>query len=502
MAYKHQTLVFLLLPPFILLLLIIKLFFFKRSIRLPPSPWKLPFIGNLHQIGLLPHRSLHKLAKKYGPLMLLKFGQVPTLVVSSSQMAKEIMKTHDLIFASRPTLRAAQIILYGSTDMAFSPYGEHWRQMRKICVTNLLSMKRVKSFQATREENVAHLMDKISQASSQGFSINMTKLLFTFTNSFFCKAILGDLSRVEEEKNYKIFHEMMEETGLLLNGFNVEDYFPSLAWLSSMLRLDRRAKKNYSKWDGVLGQMIEEHEKKSEVEAEDNNFIDVLLSIQKDPNMDFSLTKNYIKALLLDLLTAGTDTSYVVIEWSMAELIRNPQVMRKLQEEVRGIACNKPMVKEEDLNNMNYLRAFIKEILRLHPPAPLLVPRESMESCQIAGYEIPKKTRVFINYWAITRDPEVWESPEEFRPERFENNIIDFKGQDYEYIPFGAGRRICPGMQFAMSTIELVLANLMHQFDWQLPNHDVGEELDMNSEAFGITTRMNKSLYLAAKPCF
>ncbi|KAM0947471.1 putative premnaspirodiene oxygenase [Dioscorea sansibarensis] len=303
MAYKHQTLVFLLLPPLILLLVSIKLFLFKRSIRLPPSPWKLPFIGNLHQIGLLPHRSLHKLAEKHGPLMLLKFGQVPTLVVSSSQMAKEIMKTHDLIFASRPTLRAAQVILYGSMDMVFSPYGEHWRQMRKICVTNLLSMKRVKSFQATREENVAHLMDKISQASSQGFSINMNKLLFTFTNSLFCKAILGDLSRVEEEKNYKIFHEMMEETVLLLNGFNVEDYFPSLSWLSSMLRLDRRAKKNYSKWDGVLGQMIEEHEKKSEGEAEDNNFIDVLLSIQKDPNMDFSLTKDYIKALLLVIIS-------------------------------------------------------------------------------------------------------------------------------------------------------------------------------------------------------
>lgn len=201
------------------------------------------------------------------------------------------------------------------------------------------------------------------------------------------------------------------------------------------------------------------------------------------------------------MFAAGTDTSYIVLEWSMAELIRNPQVMRKLQEEVRGIACNRPMVKEEDLNNMNYLRAFIKEILRLHPPAPLLVPRESMESCQIAGYEIPKKTRVFINYWAITRDPEVWESPEEFRPERFENNIIDFKGQDYQYIPFGAGRRICPGMQFAISTIELALANIVHQFDWQLPKHDVGEELDM-SEAPGGTTRMNKNLYLVAKPCF
>ena len=235
--------------------------------------------------------------------MLLQLGQVPTLVVSSSQMAKEILKTHDLNFASRPKVKAAHIMLYGSQNMAFSPYGEHWRQMRKICVTNLLCMKRVKSFQATREEKVAHLMDKISQASSQEFSINMTKLLFTFTNSFFCKAILGDLSRVEEEKNYKIFYEMIEESVLLLNGFIVEDYFPSLAWLSSMLGLDRRAKKNYSKWDGVLSQMIEEHENKSEGEAEDNNFIDVLLSIQKDPNVDFSLTKDYIKALLLVIIS-------------------------------------------------------------------------------------------------------------------------------------------------------------------------------------------------------
>ncbi|KAH7691852.1 Premnaspirodiene oxygenase protein [Dioscorea alata] len=483
MAYEHQTLVFLLLPPFILLLLSIKLLFFKRSIRLPPSPWKLPFIGNLHQIGLLPHQSLHKLAKRHGPLMLVKLGQVPTLVVSSSQIAKEIMKRHDLIFASRPSLKTAHVILYGCADMAFSPYGEHWRQMRKISVTNLLSMKMVKSFQVAREEKVAHLMDRISQASSQGFSINMSKFLFSFTNSFLCKAILGDLSKEEEGRNYEIFHEMIEETVLLLNGFNVEDYFPSLAWLCSLLRLDRRGKNNHSKWNGVLGQMILEHVNKNKGEAEDNNFKDVLLSIQKDPNMDISLTKDYIKALLLDMFAAGTDTSYIVLEWSMAELIRNPQVMRKLQEEVRGIACNKPM------------------ILRLHPPAPLLVPRESMESCQILGYEIPKKTRVFINYWSITRDPEAWESPEEFRPERFENNIIDFKGQDYQYIPFGAGRRICPGMQFAICTIELALANIVHQFDWQLPKHDVGEELDM-SEAPGGTTRMDKNLHLVAKPYF
>lgn len=201
-----------------------------------------------------------------------------------------------------------------------------------------------------------------------------------------------------------------------------------------------------------------------------------------------------------DMFAAGTDTTYITSEWAMGELARNPNVIEKLQHEINGIAGGKPMVDENDLREMHYLKAVLKEVLRLHPPAPLLLPRESIDDCQIGGYEIPKKTRVIINSWAIARDPKIWDMPNEFIPERFLNNSIDFKGQDFELIPFGSGRRICPGMGFAVNNIELLLANLIHRFEWKLPD-DFVSEVNM-AEAPGITTRMKKTLNLIPKPLF
>lgn len=201
-----------------------------------------------------------------------------------------------------------------------------------------------------------------------------------------------------------------------------------------------------------------------------------------------------------DMFGAGTDTSYIVLEWGMAELIRNPNVMKKLRDEINGIASGKSMVNEDDLSEMHYLKAVVKEILRLHPPAPLLLPRESMDNYQIEGYKIPSQCRVIINCWAITRDHKEWDMPNEFIPERFVNNTMDFKGQDFKYIPFGSGRRICPGIGFAISTIELALANLVFKFEWKLSDDHVGE-VNM-AEAPGLTTKMMKNLCLVPTPCF
>ncbi|KAH7674741.1 Cytochrome P450 B-class protein [Dioscorea alata] len=402
---------------------------------------------------------------KHGPLMFLKLGQVPTLVVSSSEMARKIMKTHDLIFASRPVLKASHTVLYGNNDLALAPYGEYWRQMRKICVTHLLSMRRVQLFQAAREKEVAHLMDKIVfHASSHPLkALNMSQVLFCFTNDMLCRAILGEFSRDQEGRN-EIFLEMIEENMILFSGFNLDDYFPSIGWLTSLLGFDERAKRNFRRWDGVLSKMIEEHKNKKDGDhLKDEDFVDILLSLKKDAAVDFNLNDEHIKALLVDMFAAGTDTSYIVLEWGMAELIRNPNVMKKLRDEINGIASGKSMVNEDDLSEMHYLKAVIKEILRLHPPAPLLIPRESMDNCQLEGYKIPRQCRVIINCWAITRDPKEWDMPNEFIPERFVNNTMDFKGQDFKYIPFGSGRRICPGIGFAISTVELALANLVLQ---------------------------------------
>lgn len=427
--------------------------------------------------------------------MLLHLGRVPTLVVSSAEMAREIMRTHDHLFASRPSLKAAKVLLYESMDMAFSPYGEHWRHLRKLCALHLLSAKRVHSFQLAREEEVAFMLTKISRALISTGMVDMSEVLNFFANDIICRVVSGKFFRGEGRN--ELFRELIENNSSLLGRFHVEDYFPSLAWLDAYFGFSAKARRNFQRWDALLDEVIKDHGARLKEDAHENDFVDELLSLQKDPNIEFTIREQHIKALLVDMFGAGTETSYVTLEWAMAELVRNPEVMNKVQAEVRGIAGGKDMVREEELNEMVYLKAVLKEVLRLHPPAPLLLPREAMEDCQIQGYHILKKTRVIINFWAISRDPNFWEAPEEFRPERFLDSPLDFKGNDFQFIPFGAGRRICPGLHFATSTVELALANLVHQFDWELPPGSTREELDM-AEAPGLTNRRKQRLHLVA----
>lgn len=203
---------------------------------------------------------------------------------------------------------------------------------------------------------------------------------------------------------------------------------------------------------------------------------------------------------LQDMFAAGTETTHITLEWAMAELVLNPSKMQKLQDQVRSVAPGGgKMVKEEELCQMSYLKAVIKETFRLHPPVPLLLARELLEDCPVQGYNIPKKTRLFVNAWAIGRDPKCWEAPLEFRPERFMDSAVDFTGNDLRFIPFGAGRRICPGSTFAVASVELALANLMHRFDWGLPAGLSREEFGME-EVAGLMAPREGRLHLVAKP--
>ena len=198
---------------------------------------------------------------------------------------------------------------------------------------------------------------------------------------------------------------------------------------------------------------------------------------------------------LQNIFAAGSETSSGVVEWAMSEMVKNPKVMEEAQAEVRRVFHSKRNADETDMHQLIYLKAVIKETLRLHPSVPLLVPRESKETCEINGYTIPAKSRVFINAWAIGRDPRYWTEAERFKPERFLDSSIDYKGKNFEFIPFGAGRRICPGIAFGMADIELPLAQFLYHFDWRLPSGMNHEELDM-TEAYGLTVRRENDLCL------
>lgn len=473
--------------------------------KLPSPPWKLPVIGHLHHlVGSLPHVTLRDLARKHGHdgLMLLHLGAVPTLIVSSPRAAQAVLRTHDHVFASRPYSAVTDILFYGSSDVAFSPYGEYWRQVKKISTTHLLTVKKVRSYCRARQQEVRLVMAKIGEAAAARTAVDLSDLLNSFTNDIVCHAVSGKFFR--DEGRNKLFRELVEANSMLLGGFNLEDYFPSLGRMDVVRRVVcAKAEKVKKKWDELLDRLIDDHATKPQQHLhsdEERDFIDVLLSVQQE----YSLTRDNIKAILVVMFEGGTDTSFIVLEYAVVELIQKPQLMAKLQAEVRGsVPKGKEIVTEDDLmiSGMAYLKAVIKETLRLHLPGPLLVPHLSMADCDVEGYTVPSGTRVIVNGWALGRDASYWESAEEFAPERFmeggSSAGVEYKGNDFHFLPFGTGRRICPGINFAIATVEIMLANLMYHFDWELP--EAGSVIDM-AESFGLTLHRKEKLLLVPVP--
>ncbi|KAF7838261.1 cytochrome P450 71A1-like [Senna tora] len=471
--------------------------------NLPPSPPKLPFIGNLHQLGTLPHRTFRNLSLKYGPLMLLHLGQTPTLIISSAQIAKEIVKSHDVVFSNRPHTTAARILLYGCRDVGFAAYGEEWRQKRKICVLELLSLKRVRSFQFIREEEASDLVGRIREACEKKINgspvlINLTHMLSATSNNIVSRCVLGH--KYHSPNGTKSFGEVGRTMMVHLTAFSFGNFFPSLGWMDVVTGLIPKMKATFAELDTFLDKVIAKHKmaKSNDDESQKKDFVDILLQV-KDDMLDFELSNDDLKAIIADMFVGGSDTSSTALEWTFAELLKNPTAMKKAQEEVRRVVGHKSKIDENDVRQMKYLECVVKECLRLHPPFPLLVPRETTSIAKLGEYDIPPQTSVFVNAWAIQRDPELWERPEEFIPERFENSEVDFKGQDFQLVPFGFGRRGCPGISFGVASVEYLLAVLLFWFDWKLPSGTTtsSQDIDM-SEAYGLT--VNKKVPIHVEP--
>lgn len=473
---------------------------------LPPGPRPWPVVGNLPHLGPKPHQSLAELARVHGPLMHLKMGFVHVVVAASARVAEQFLKIHDANFSSRPPNSGAKHIAYNYQDLVFAPYGPRWRLLRKICAVHLFSAKALDDFVHVRQEEVRVLTGALARSGETPAYIG--QMVNVCATNAISRMLLG--RRVVEHEQgggdtkAKEFKAMVMELMVLAGVFNIGDFIPQLESLD-LQGVAKKMKRLHSRFDAFLSAIVEEH--KIDGSSRNEAHVDLLTTLMSLKDVDDSkggrLTETEIKALLLNLFTAGTDTTSSTVEWTIAELLRHPKYLAQARHELDSVAGKDRLVCERDLTNLTFLQATVKETLRLHPSTPLSLPRIAQESCEINGYFIPKDSTLLVNVWAICRDPDAWANPLEFRPERFlpggERPNADVRGNDFELIPFGAGRRTCAGTSLGVRMVQFLTASLIHAFDFHLVNGQLAQNLNMD-EAYGLTLQRAEPLVVYSKP--
>ncbi|GFQ00610.1 flavonoid 3'-monooxygenase [Phtheirospermum japonicum] len=465
--------------------------------KLPPGPKPWPVIGNLNLIGSIPHQSLHSLSQKHGEIMLLKFGKFPVIVASSPDMARKFLQTHDAVFASRPPLAAGKYTSYNYSDLTWAPYGPHWRQARKIYLTEVFNAKRLDSFEQIRTEESRLFISRLFSRSGQ--PVVLRDHLFRYTLSSISRTVLSDRYFTELSEHDEL-RDMLDEWFLLSGVLNIGDWIPWLSFLD-LQGYVKKMKALAKKLDRFLSYVVDDHG--ARMGAEKNlvakYLVDVLVKRAEDPNLDIKLTSDRVKALLQNLLAGGTDTSATTVEWTIHEILKQPHIIEKAKAELDRVIGRDRWVQENDFTQLPYIEAIIMESMRLHPLATLLAPHYALEDCNVAGYDISKGTTVFINTWSIERDPRAWDAPEKFSPERFSGKETDMLGSNFALLPFGSGRRRCPGYNLGLKIVRTTLANLIHGFDMRLVEGMRAEDICMEEE-YGLTTHPKIPLAIIMEP--
>ncbi|CAJ1909858.1 unnamed protein product [Sphenostylis stenocarpa] len=474
----------------------------QNKTLLPPSPMALPIIGHLYLLSSIPHQDFHKLSIRYGPIMHLFLGSVPCVVASTAQAAKEFLKTHEASFSNRPAEAVAvEALTYGFQDFFFAPYGPYWKFMKKLCMSELLGGHMLDQLLPVRQQESKRFIQRVLQKGVAGEAVDFGGELMTLSNNIVSRMAVSQTS-TENENDIEEMKKLVADSAELVGKFNISDFI----WFLKRFDLqgfNTRLKKTRDKFDAVLDRIIKQREEERRINNQTGgtrpfkDMLDVLLDMFEDESSEIKLNKDKIKAFILDIFVAGTDTSSVTIEWAMAELINHPHVLEKARQEIDAVVGKSRIVEESDINNLPYLQAIVKETFRLHPAGPLLL-RESSRSVVVCGYDIPAKTRLFINNWAIGRDPNLWKNPLEFRPERFiGEEELDVRGQHYNLLPFGSGRRRCPGISLGLQVVHVNLALMIQCF--QLKVNGGNGKVDMEEKS-GLTLPRAHPLFCVPVP--
>ncbi|KAG4979745.1 hypothetical protein GLYMA_12G067100v4 [Glycine max] len=470
----------------------------KAHLKYPPSPPAIPIIGHLHLLKPLIHHSFRDLCLRYGPLLSLRIGSVKFIVASTPSLAKEFLKTNELTYSSRKMNMAINTVTYHNATFAFAPYDTYWKFMKKLSTTELLGNKTLGHFLPIRTQEVHDFIQILFHKSKAQESVNLTEALLRLSNNVISRMMLsikssGTDSQAEQAR------ALVREVTRIFGEFNVSDF---LGFCKNMdlQSFRKRALDIHKRYDALLEKIISDREelrrKSKEEGCEDGgdekvkDFLDILLDVSEQKECEVQLTRNHVKSLILDYFTAATDTTAISVEWTIAELFNNPKVLKKAQEEVEKVTGNKRLVCEADISNLPYIHAIIKETMRLHPPIPMIT-RKGIEDCVVNGNMIPKGSIVCVNIWAMGRDPNIWKNPLEFMPERFlegEGSAIDTKGHHFELLPFGSGRRGCPGMPLAMRELPTFIGALILCFEWKMFGSQ-GEILDHGKSLINMDER-------------
>ncbi|KAJ9695706.1 hypothetical protein PVL29_010937 [Vitis rotundifolia] len=451
----------------------------RTKLRLPPGPVALPIIGHLHLLlhGSKIHLVYQKLSCRYGPLMHFFFGSVPCVVVCSPEMAKELLQNQDPVFSNRPKRVVAELLAYGDADLVYAPYGAKWRLMKKLCMTELLGMHTIHQFAPIRREERNRLLQRLLKKAKAGEAVVVKAELLRLTSDIVSRMSMSRRCSENEDEAAEVKKSIQEMSRFAMK-LNVADFI----WFCKKLDFQgfsKKAKAARDRYDSMIERIISEHEEaRRKKEAGDGNgevkdLIDMLLDTTEDEKAGMKLTRENIKALMLNVIGGGTNSPADAMEWALAELINHPNLMEKARHEIDCVVGKDRLVEESDITNLPYVEAITRETLRLHPAGPL-IGRESIEDCKVGGYDIPAKTQLLINVWAIGRDPNYWENPLEFQPERFLNNEgginrrLNVRGQQFHLLPFGSGRRLCPGTTLALQVLHTTIAALIQCFDWKV----------------------------------
>ncbi|CAN1142275.1 3,9-dihydroxypterocarpan 6A-monooxygenase [Linum perenne] len=451
----------------------------------------------MHHLSPSLCHSLHKLSTLHGPLVYFRIGSKSCILASTPELAKEILKTHEPIFLNRPKISNLHYLTYGGADFATIYYGPYWKFMKQMVMNQILGTRTLDRFLPVRVEELNRFLNRALQKSKSGELMDVGGELIRLTNNVISRMMLSTRCSEDEEEAEEV-RELVKEMSVLGRQFNLSDTF----WFVKMIGWDvqgfeKRLKDVRDRYDVMMERIIEEHQELSrKMKIEGNDFeqnkdvLHMLLDIYEDENAEMKLTRENIKAFVMNIFGAGTDTSSTLIEWGISELIKHPSAMNKARQEIDSVVGKTRLVQESDIQNLPYLQAILKELLRLHPTGPLVV-RESSKECTIAGYTIPARTTLFVNIWSLGRDQNHWNDPDKFEPERFmgggwkgKSSMLDVRGQYFELLPFGSGRRSCPGASLALRFVPTALAAMIQCFDWKISGDG---EIDMEEDGVGLT---------------